>query len=1087
MGNSRRFLGGVIVTGKRVISESSFLWSCCWRSPGSLARNHRPSPSNCPASRRWNCRKCQVTANVYDALGQPLNGLTEDNFRLSGPLSEVAAITQVENIANNDLPFGTVLVIDASESMAGAPLEQARAAARTYIENLRDIDPVAIVAFGSTVQVLQDFTTDRAALLAAIDSIDLLGRTALHQAAWEGVNLAANSPTPRRAMVLLSDGVEYGELSDVTADDVIENAFLQGVPSYTIGLGYGADRAFLERLAADTLAQFYELPTPEELQEIYTGLADRLTSQYVISVDVQAAQDGTEYPFVLTVESGGASANSMGTVRAPIPVPVVDLSGIPTEPIRTVTDLPIEVRADQDITQVVQSLDGTVVANLTAPPYTLQIDPADFPPGPLTLDVSATDVDGEIGTGSATLEIAALPPQISLSRDVSELGAINEPIEITVNAGGQTPISEVRVSLNGGEFVTLTPPFSFTLDPLALPPGDNSLDVVVRNEGGQEATYSADFIIADVPPVVSVEGLSDGQSVDAPITFQINAVGQTPVAEAEVALGGAPLTPVDGVYTIDPMTVPPGETDLSVSVTTERGQTGSASVTLLIAPLTPIVSVEGLEEGQTINGDQIITIDAVAQTPVIHGMVTVNGNDVAHPVQLPATITLPFSAMQPGENTVAISVDTAAGQNGRLSLTFVVPAVLFTPTPTNTPTPNQTATAQAVAQAAATRSAVANAASTAAAGTQIAATEGAQAGATQSAATQSAVTAQAQATATVAAQATATQGAVTAQAQAAATQSAATAVAQSQATDQASTQSARTVVAQAATRVPATVAPSATPQPATATATTARATSNAPATVQAAAAFVQQAATSARATVAVRQSATAGAQATLLSTATQAARATATQAAQAVITQAAQSTQRAVETAANATVTRQAQATAQVQTNQTATALAENISTATQQAGRTATQQAQATTSARIEASATQQANREATSAAGTQAAQTAEAQAAAQTVTAEASRAEATLGAQATRTARAELAAQTATAAVTAAPTVTTELTAEVQAADATQTPQPTFTPVEVDSQSGGGSATTGLWAVFFAIIVIAVAVVLWITRARKRRFDKP
>ena len=922
----------------------------------------------------------QVTANVYDALGQPLNGLTEDNFRLSGPLSEVAAITQVENIANNDLPFGTVLVIDASESMAGAPLEQAKAAARTYIENLRDIDPVAIVAFGSTVRVLQDFTTDRAALLAAIDLIDLLGRTALYQAAWEGVNLAANSPTPRRAMVLLSDGVEYGELSDVTADDVIENAFLQGVPSYTIGLGYGADRAFLERLAADTLAQFYELPTPEELQGIYTGLADRLTSQYVITVDVQAAQDGTEYPFVLTVESGGASANAIGTVRAPIPVPIVDLSGIPTEAISTVTDLPIEIRADQDIVRVVETIGGTVVADLTAPPYTLQIDPADFPPGPLTLDVSATDVDGETGTASATLEIAALPPQVSLSRDVSELGAINEPIEITVNAGGQTPITEIRYSLNGSPWQTLETPYTFTLDPLQLPPGDNHLDVEATNAGGQQTTYSADFIIADVPPVVSVESLSEGQSVDAPITFRINAVGQTPVAEAEVALGNLPLTPVDGVYTIDPMTVPPGETDLSVSVTTERGQTGSASVMLLIAPLTPTVSVEGLEDGQTVTGDQSITIDALAQTPVIHGMVMVNGNDVAHPVQLPATITLPFSAMQPGENTVEISVDTAAGQNGRLSLTFVVPAELFTPTPTSTPTPNQTATAVAAAQAAATRSAVANAASTAAAGTQIAATEGAQAGATQSAATQSAVTAQAQvaatqaigtqsavtaqaqgaatqaastqsavtaqaqATATVAAQATATQSAATqgaVTAQAASTQSAATAVAQSQATAQASTQSASTVVAQAATRVPATVAPSATPQPATATATTARATSNAPATVQAAAAFVQQAATSARATVAIQQTATVGAQATIRATATQAAQATATQAAQATATQASQSTatqaSQATQRAADATVTQQAQATAQVQTNQTATALAENISSATQQAGRTAT------------------------------------------------------------------------------------------------------------------------------------------------------
>lgn len=1066
--------------------------------------------------------RVDVTVNVYDALGQPLNGLTAENFRLSGPLAEVATITRVENIANNALPFASVLVIDASDSMAGAPIEQARAAARAFVENVRPIDPVAVVGFGSTVELLQDFTTDRDALLTAIDSIGLLGRTALYEAAYQGVNLANSASEPRRAMVLLSDGAEYGGLSTVTPEDVFENAFLNGVPSYTIGLGYGADRSFLEQLSSETLAQFYESPTPAELEAIYEALADRLSSQYILTLEVNAPLDGTEYPFGLTVETDDASASQFGTVRAPIPVPVVDLSGLPAGPISEVTDLAITINADQELTRVTGALGGAAAAELSGPPYTLQIDPVEYPPGPLALDVTATDVDGDTGSGSATLEIAALPPQISLSRDVAEMGAINEPLEITVNAFGQTPITEVRLSLNGGEFVTLEAPYTFVLDPLELPPGDNHLDVTAVNESGLEAIYPADFIIADVPPAVAVEGVSDGQSVDAPVSFSISADGQTPVSAIVVTVNGEPLEAVDGVYTLDPQTTAPGAAELAVSVTTDQGQTGTASVTLMIAPLPPIVTIEGIEDGQTVAGDVTITLDAVTQTPVTSGSVTVNGVEVARPTTLPATVTLPLSAMQPGENIVEVAANTQAGQSSSVTLTFNAPGSLFTPTP------DALATGTAAALAAATRTAVAAAAAgdaaTQSAGTLIAATESAVTSATQSAATAQAqaaaqteemqatasavavartVTAEADAgrtrvaatrtaaqnaTATAqtnAAQATASAAAnartVTAEADAGRTQVAATSTAAQNATataqtnetqatasaaalaltvtaeaDAARTQAAATAVAQASTPSPAPASASPAPPSATGTPTA----SSARATAEAASVLVQQAATSAGATIAAQQTHAADSQAST----------------QSAVTQAAQATVSAATQAANATTTREAQATAQAQTNQTATALAESISAATAQAGSTATQQAEVTRAAHSAASATASANNAATSAAATQTAEAAAAEAAAQTATASAERAAATQGAQATRTARAVLAAGTATA------QATTEVTAEAQAAEPSHTPQPTLTPVEVQPEQGGGT-TTGLWAIFFVIIVLAVLLVITITRIRKGR----
>jgi VWFA-related protein len=1045
----------------------------------------------------------EITVNVYNALGQPVDGLTAENFVLSGPLAEYATELRVESVASSELPFASVLVIDASESMAGVPLQRAREAARIFVETVRDIDPVAVIAFGSSVELIQDFTTDKAMLLAAIDSIGSLGRTALYQAAAEGVALAGDAPVTRRAMILLSDGAEYGGLSTTTAADAIQEAFLNGVPSYTIGLGYGAERSFLEGLATATEARFYESPTAEELDEIYAALAQRLSSQYIISMQVNVPLDGREYGFELGVQRDGVvSAPVDGSVRAPIPVPVVQMDySLPTGPIAERTEITITIGADQALDRVMAEIAGGEALALAGPPYTLIIDPLEYPPGPLTLDVSATDVDGDSGSASGTIEIAALPPLISLSRDLSEMGAINEPIEITVNPFGQTPATDVRLSLNGAPFVTLEPPYTFLIDPLQLPPGDNRLAVVVGNEAGLESTYPADFIIADVPPVLSLVGLTDGQTVDAPLSFSLSGVSQTPIIEVGASINGVALADESGVFVLDPMTVPPGRAELTVTATTDRGQSAQASITVDIAPLTPIVTLDGLSDGDTVSGDVPVTINVQAQTPGTHAMVMLNGVDAAHPVTFPAAIVLPFSAMQPGDNDLSISVDTAAGPRGSLALTFNAPPVLFTPTPTPTITPNVPATGTASAFAASTRTAVAqdalNAASTQAAAdagtaTQAAVTEAAAtlAAVTQAAVTEAAAT-QAQSTQAAATQAQVTQSAmtraavalastVTAEAFAGQTQAAVTRQAQTQATQQAAT-----TVAQVATPSATASAALPTPEPATPTASPAgptrspQATADLQGTVSAAAAFVQQAATRARSTVQAQ------------ATQTQSARENATEAAAALIAQAtaaaadAQATaqaadQAATRQAANATRTTQARATSQVNTNQTATRLAQELSTATAQAQRTATLQAEATSVFNAGITQTAEVAQGVTAEAATQAAATASALEAGGTATTDAQRIAATEGAQVTRTARAVLAAQTATAAVTPEATQTAPPTTE-----SSHTPQPTLTPVEAQT-SAADNATSGLWVVFIIIILLAIAVVLWITRMSKRRFDR-
>ncbi|MEL7234595.1 MAG: VWA domain-containing protein, partial [Chloroflexota bacterium] len=102
-----------------------------------------------------------VTANVVDSFGLPVRGLTADEFTLTGELADLGEIVTVENVTDDDLSFGVVLVIDTSTSMSGTPLQAAKEAATLFIEQVGDGDPIALVTFDNNARVDQDLTTDK--------------------------------------------------------------------------------------------------------------------------------------------------------------------------------------------------------------------------------------------------------------------------------------------------------------------------------------------------------------------------------------------------------------------------------------------------------------------------------------------------------------------------------------------------------------------------------------------------------------------------------------------------------------------------------------------------------------------------------------------------------------------------------------------------------------------------------------------------------------------------------------------------------------------------------------------------------------
>ncbi|MCY4145204.1 MAG: VWA domain-containing protein, partial [Chloroflexi bacterium] len=640
----------------------------------------------------------QVTihASVLDASGKMVSGLGLADFSLGGALADLGQVLKVENVTDDELAFATVLVIDTSSSMAGRPLEQTKTAARAFINGLGKDDPVAIVLFNYSVRNVVDFSTDRALLLRQLDNIAYGGPTALYDATLRGIELAASAPLERRAVVILSDGGEYGNVSKSTRPESVRAATVNGVPVYAIGLGWNIDRHFLEAIASESNAAFYESPTPDELAAIFSELAFVFRSQYIITIRADVPADGTRYDFSLNVTAADGSGAGSALLRAPIPIPLLFL---PDElfiaPIAEDTQITVEIRADQDIESVEVVLDGELVSN--EPSYT--IEPVELQPGEHRLDVTVEDVEGDIGTLSAEFEVAALPPTLDDDFAAHEQ-EIADPEVIVVEPGGQTEITQVEFIVDGEVVLTDSEaPYEFDLDPFQLLPDEGHiLSIRATNAGGQTTTVTREFEVDSIPPRLEIQGLTPDTVIADWLTGRVIVESQSPISSLRIE----PALPhtVSGNqldFVLEAASLPPGANAITITAVDEAGAQSTQTVNFEVAALPPTIELSGLSAGSVIGAAQAVQVAAGGQTDIERIEVAYDGG-APQPVAA-NTFTIPAESLGDGAHEITVSVANASGETSTITLPFMValpPTPTLTPTdtdiPTDTPVPPNTST-----------------------------------------------------------------------------------------------------------------------------------------------------------------------------------------------------------------------------------------------------------------------------------------------------------------------------------------------------------------------------------------------------------
>jgi len=252
-----------------------------------VARSQEPPPIPSGAEPyRVRVELALVQAAVRDKKGAFVRGLRQKDFHVleNGKPQEIVVFSE-----GLEGPVRVAILLDVSGSMRlRGRLDDCRTAIRDLLSRLAPDDEAALFAFADgKVDVLVDFTTDRAAVRDALIRREGYGQTALIDAVAEAPKLVKRKGNQKAAILLLTDGVDTA--SQLRPEQAIEIARRMQVPLYTVILidpqeqrRQAEGAAVVTRLAEQTGGGMFFADLAVDVQTAVRRIVEDLKLAYVV-------------------------------------------------------------------------------------------------------------------------------------------------------------------------------------------------------------------------------------------------------------------------------------------------------------------------------------------------------------------------------------------------------------------------------------------------------------------------------------------------------------------------------------------------------------------------------------------------------------------------------------------------------------------------------------------------------------------------------------------------------------------------------------------------------------------------------------
>jgi Ca-activated chloride channel family protein len=236
-----------------------------------------------------------VTVTVTDTNGRLITGLTKGDFEVF----ENGDPQPVTQFTDERVPVSLGVLLDASDSMRGQPIVDARSALDRFVGDLLEPEDEAFVAaFNHLPRIVALWTRPPSTLRSQLDDLRPTGGTAIYDALVASTSLFEQRAHPRSALVVISDGADTA--SDRSLQQARELIRRTDPFVYAIAID-SADARASTRVNPDALREITGptggytevVRSAEELGPATERIANELDHQYTIGYTPQRAPDGS--------------------------------------------------------------------------------------------------------------------------------------------------------------------------------------------------------------------------------------------------------------------------------------------------------------------------------------------------------------------------------------------------------------------------------------------------------------------------------------------------------------------------------------------------------------------------------------------------------------------------------------------------------------------------------------------------------------------------------------------------------------------------------------------------------------------------
>ena len=243
-----------------------------------------------------------VSVVVKNHKGKPVTGLSRKDFELfdSGRMRDIA------DFRSEASAISVAVLLDTSGSMhiSGKWNAAREAVTRLAAELENGRDHIALFAFDNELHVVQPFTTSPDAVVKALGKVQPWGSTAMFDAVSETGRKLAEEGGMRRAIVVVTDGLDNRSRLDAT--DVSAAASAIDVPVYSFVVSSLLDKN-TEALASESGALTKSRGTLDDLSRWTGGNAYVSASPMDTEIAVKQIVTELRHQYVISFESGASA------------------------------------------------------------------------------------------------------------------------------------------------------------------------------------------------------------------------------------------------------------------------------------------------------------------------------------------------------------------------------------------------------------------------------------------------------------------------------------------------------------------------------------------------------------------------------------------------------------------------------------------------------------------------------------------------------------------------------------------------------------------------------------------------------------